>query len=106
MKPVIAILAAVMIAAASSAEKPKSIDNAAAAIAIAEPAMIEKFGKAEIDGERPLHARFVHEEKKDAVWVVEGTLATGPKDVALFGGVVIAVIREADGRVIELTKTL
>jgi hypothetical protein len=83
---------------ASAAKIAKEID----AIAVAEPALVAKFGKDEIAGQRPFRVRIVREEGKDAIWIVEGAMRRGPKGVVVFGGVVCVHIREADGKIIEL----
>jgi hypothetical protein len=94
-------LFAVALAGAVHAQD-KKVETAADAIAVAEPALIAKFGKEEIAGQRPFRVRVVREEGKEGIWVVEGAIRKAPPGIVIFGGVVCVHIRESDGKIIEL----
>ncbi len=76
------------------------VNNSAEAIKIAEKALIRIYGKKQIESERPFKA-----ELKDGVWTVSGTLRckdeSGRVTEVCAGGVAVARISAADGRVMS-----
>lgn len=89
MKGLFAAGIALLLAAPAHAE---SVRNAQSAIEIAMAAWIPVYGKAHIEGGKPYHAFL-----KDGIWHVNGTL---PKNT--LGGVPVAEIRAADGKVLRV----
>ena len=72
--------------------------NAPAAIALAEKALVAKFGDRAVVGQRPFTARFnPGTEKQEAVWSVRGR---DPQNPQQFGGVMRAIVRSEDGHVV------
>lgn len=86
----------------TSADTP--VADAAAAVRIAEPALVKAYGKEQIDYERPLTA-----ELRDGVWYVAGTLCCPDgkgrrvcNTPLCRGGVASAAIRQLDGKILRI----
>jgi NTF2 fold immunity protein len=71
------------------------VARSATAVAIAEAVAVEHFGEGTIASERPLIA-----ERRDSVWIVEGTLKPLTP-----GGVVHVELSARDGRIVKLFHT-
>ena len=83
-------------ASASSETPSKYVSDEQTAIDIAVKAWIPKFGKKQIEDEKPYHATL-----KNGVWIVTGSL---PKSWNV-GGVAMANILQKDGRVLEIAHS-
>ena len=89
----------------SDSGKTKRVDDAGAAIRIAERALSRVYGDGIIKSERPFTAFL-----EDGVWHVGGTLHCKDKKGkeipnGCFGGVATAQIRQSDGRVLRMEHT-
>jgi len=91
-----------------SRERPDiRIRDAAAAINIAEPALVRVYGKRQIDYEKPLKATL-----QNGVWHVYGTLCCPDgngkptcEEGQCVGGVALAKVRQSDGKILSITHT-
>jgi hypothetical protein len=95
---VLALLIAPLVAAAEDlkyAVIPTDgfVPDKATAVKIAEAIWGPIYTQKVIDSEKPFHASL-----KDGVWTVEGTIPKGDE-----GGVALAEISKADGRIIRVT---
>jgi NTF2 fold immunity protein of polymorphic toxin system component len=82
----------------------QAVNNSAEAIKIAEKALTRIYGKRQTESERPFKAKL-----EDGVWTISGTLhckdAKGKPAEVCVGGVAVARISAADGRVISTQHT-
>ena len=82
----------------------QTVKDSAKAIKIAEKALTRIYGKRHIESERPFEAKL-----EDGVWTVSGTLrckdARSKPSNGCRGGVAVAQISAADGRVISTQHT-
>jgi len=103
-------LAAIVLATASQfalsqsaepASTPVKVPDSGTAVSIAEGALAKIYGKRTIEAERPFNASL-----SEGIWHVGGTLYCG-KDHRItgpgrcLGGVVMADIRQSDGKVLK-----
>jgi hypothetical protein len=79
------------------------VPDAATALKIAEPALIKKYGKREIEDEKPLIAKL-----ENGIWNVHGsrccaTTRSGQRKCVLrcFGGGVALELRQSDGKILS-----
>ena len=101
-----------LLALTSSAQNPQPattvrVPEAATALSIAEPALIQVYGKRQIDHERPLTATL-----DDGIWSVYGTLCCSDSkgqrtcDVGeCVGGIAVLKLRERDGKILSISHT-
>ena len=82
-----------------------SVPDSAAALKVAEPALIKTYGKRQIDYERPLTAKL-----EDGVWSVYGTLCCPDRngnrtceEGKCVGGVAVLKLRQSDGKILSVT---
>jgi hypothetical protein len=111
-KKTVVFFAIFLIAFTSHAQDSQSKSNfrvpdAAAALSIAEPALIKVYGKRQINDERPLTATL-----DEGVWNVYGTLCCpdlkGHRTCEVgkcVGGVASAKIRQSDGKILAISHT-
>jgi hypothetical protein len=81
------------------------ISDAAAAINVAEPALVKVYGKRPIDDEKPLKATL-----QNGVWLVYGTLCCSDgngkrtcEEGRCVGGVALVKVRQSDGKILSIT---
>ena len=82
-----------------------TVSDAATALKIAEPALIKKYGKRQIDYERPLTAKL-----EGDIWTVYGTLCCPDRnghrtceEGKCVGGVAVLKLRQSDGKILWIT---
>lgn len=80
------------------------VPDEAAALKIAEPALIKTYGKRHIDQERPLTAAL-----DKGIWTVAGTLCCSDREGhrtceegRCFGGVAVLKLRQSDGKILSI----
>ena len=89
--------------AAQSALPPTSVrvPDEATALKIAEPALIQTYGKRQIDDERPLTATL-----DKGIWTVSGTLwctdRNGNRTHECLGGTAVLKLRQRDGKILSI----
>lgn len=103
LKSAEATIAAVVVAAENATNV--AVPDEAAAVRIAETALVRIYGKNQIDSQEPFHAVL-----SDGVWRVEGTLwCTDEKGHRVsgkcFGGTALAEVRQSDGNVLRTGHT-
>jgi hypothetical protein len=85
---------------ATTAMPQGAVQDADSAVKIAEQALMRIYGKRKIQSERPFRAKL-----ENGVWTVAGTLhcrdQNGEPTEHCVGGVAVAKISEADGRVLS-----
>jgi NTF2 fold immunity protein of polymorphic toxin system component len=79
-----------------AAEPARSVPDEQTAIRIADSVLAERYGRDQLESEKPLIATL-----SDTIWTVTGTLPPGNE-----GGVAEIEIRKADGRIIHVTHGL
>lgn len=101
-----AILSIVVLAviALPTVAQSVAVPDSAAALKVAEPLLIERYGSKTIDYERPLHT-----ELKNGVWRVFGTLCCpdrkGRRTCEVgkcIGGTAFVEIRQSDGKILTV----
>lgn len=85
--------------------KENRVPDAATALKIAEPALIKRYGKRQIDYERPLTAKL-----DGGIWTVYGTLCCPDRnghrtceEYMCAGGVAVLKLRQRDGKILLIT---
>jgi hypothetical protein len=80
------------------------VPDAATAIRIAEPALIKKYGKRQIDNERPLTAKL-----DGGIWSIYGTLCCPDQNGQrtceqgrCVGGVAVLKLHQRDGKILSI----
>jgi NTF2 fold immunity protein len=106
MKSAICGLFLAVTLSAQSSPPPSSVrvPDEATALKIAEPALIRRYGKRQIDDERPLTATL-----DKGIWTVDGTLwctdrngnRTSEQGMCL-GGVAVLKLRQRDGKILSI----
>jgi hypothetical protein len=107
---ILATLLLIVLAASAQDSRPSTnvrVPDAAAALSIAEPALIKMYGKRQIDYERPLTATL-----DDGIWNVYGTLCCpdrkGQRTCEIgkcLGGVAAVKVRQGDGKILSISHT-
>jgi len=107
MKRCMAIVILIFCASHAVSKKPHGpVPDEATAVKIAEAALIQVYGKEQIESERPFHATL-----SSGVWRVAGTVNCPGSNGQRFtgtvcaGGVASARISEAKGRVLSMEHT-
>lgn len=80
------------------------VPDAATALKIGEPALVNIYGKKQIDYERPLKARL-----EGGIWTVYGTLCCPGRngrrvceEGKCLGGVAVLKLRQSDGKILSI----
>lgn len=81
--------------------KEDLVPDAATALKIAEPALIKRYGKRQMDDERPLTAAL-----DNGIWTVSGTLwctdRSGNRTHQCVGGTAVLKLRQSDGKILSI----
>ena len=100
---VVKILALVLVFCCSVVAQ-QAVKDSVEAIKVAEKVLTRIYGKKQIESERPFKAKL-----EDGVWTVSGTLhckdESGKPTEVCVGGVAMARISAADGRIISTQHT-
>ena len=99
MNRLLAVLMAVFLTTTGWAAKAPGVEDSTVAIAIAERAIILKYGEAIARMQRPYCVRQIQREDGTSVWIVEGTVPKGSNRV---GGIARVMIRKVDGQVLNI----